>query len=737
MLQRRSSVPFFACKPLNAPLFVLTALAAAIPAQAQTNLDSVIVVGSRAETRISELPGAAWIIEEQQLQEQFRSGVTLKEALAQLVPGLDAASQGRTNYGQNMRGRGVLVMIDGVSLNSSRNVSRQFDSIDPFNIARVEVISGASAIYGGGATGGIINIITKRGEAGDTRYELEAGARSGFEASDDRDLRAAAAISGGDQRWAGRLAVAGGDNGGAYDASGDQVIFDITQTDLQYNEHIDLLGSLDFNLADGQSLALNAQLYNSGYAGDKGLYFGPNLAALVPPFPDVVEIRDGFSSDLEPETERLALSANYHAPELLGHSLNMQLYHRQERLNFHPFPYVSRGYFAASEQDTTQTGFKAVLSRQVGDVGFNYGIDLEHETFEADQTLFNFPTAVNSGGLVLDATNTLGRYPGYGIDGVAAFAQADWQATDRLMLTAGVRQQRYYLEVDDFVDANEQVRQALGLSTGADAIPGGENHYDATLFNLGAVFTVQPGHQVWANLSQGYEVPDPGKYYGRGTYAYNGSYRELVDSINVDDEPLKAIKTNQVELGWRLYRGRLDSQVAAYYSWSDESLSYDSTNLAVQVNDDKRRNYGLEGQLNVRLDDAWRVGTNAHLTRAELRSDGDWEKLDVTQASSSKVAAYVSWQNDLTSVRLQGIRTLDLEDAADRELDGYTTYDLLIQHQLPVGELGLGVQNLTNKDYTTVWGQRAQLFYSAYAPANTFDFRGRGRTYSLTYNVAF
>ena len=275
-------MPSFACKPLNAPIFVLTALAAAIPAQAQTNLDSVIVVGSRAETRISELPGAAWIIEEQQLQEQFRSGVTLKEALAQLVPGLDAASQGRTNYGQNMRGRGVLVMIDGVSLNSSRNVSRQFDSIDPFNIARVEVISGASAIYGGGATGGIINIITKRGEAGDTRYELEAGVRSGFEASDDRDLRAAAAISGGDQRWAGRLAIAGGDNGGAYDAAGDQVIFDITQTDLQYNEHIDLLGSLDFNLADGQSLALNAQLYNSGYPGNKGLYFGTNLDPLVP-----------------------------------------------------------------------------------------------------------------------------------------------------------------------------------------------------------------------------------------------------------------------------------------------------------------------------------------------------------------------------------------------------------------------------------------------------------------------
>jgi iron complex outermembrane receptor protein len=52
-------------------------------------------------------------------------------------------------------------MIDGVSLNSIRAISRQLDAIDPFNIERIEVLSGASSIYGGNATGGIINIITK------------------------------------------------------------------------------------------------------------------------------------------------------------------------------------------------------------------------------------------------------------------------------------------------------------------------------------------------------------------------------------------------------------------------------------------------------------------------------------------------------------------------------------------------------------------------------------------------
>lgn len=58
-----------------------------------------------------------------------------------------------------MRGRNVLVMIDGVSQTGSRDVSRQLNSISPNMIDHIEVVSGATSIYGSGATGGIINII--------------------------------------------------------------------------------------------------------------------------------------------------------------------------------------------------------------------------------------------------------------------------------------------------------------------------------------------------------------------------------------------------------------------------------------------------------------------------------------------------------------------------------------------------------------------------------------------------
>lgn len=116
-----------------------------------TNSDeTMVVVGSRTPTQISQIPGAVWVIDKEMLQQQTRNGADLKTALGRLVPGLDLAPQGRTNYGQNMRGRGVQVLIDGVSLNSSRGLSRQFDAIDPFNIERVEVLSGASSLYGGG-----------------------------------------------------------------------------------------------------------------------------------------------------------------------------------------------------------------------------------------------------------------------------------------------------------------------------------------------------------------------------------------------------------------------------------------------------------------------------------------------------------------------------------------------------------------------------------------------------------
>jgi len=58
---------------------------------------------------------------------------------------------------------GVVVLVDGIKQNDLNNDSVLWDSIPMENIDRIEIIKGGnSVIYGAGAVGGVVNIITKK-----------------------------------------------------------------------------------------------------------------------------------------------------------------------------------------------------------------------------------------------------------------------------------------------------------------------------------------------------------------------------------------------------------------------------------------------------------------------------------------------------------------------------------------------------------------------------------------------
>ncbi len=85
--------------------------------------------------------------------------------------------------------------------------------------------------------------------------------------------------------------------------------------------------------------------------------------------------------------------------------------------------------------------------------------------------------------------------------------------------------------------------------------PGGKTDYDNFLFNAGIVAHITERQQTRFNFSQGVELPDPGKYYGIGSYgaAVNG-HLPLVSSVNVGDSPLQGIKVNSPGAGLALHR---------------------------------------------------------------------------------------------------------------------------------------------------------------------------------------
>lgn len=675
-----------------------------------------VSVGARTSTAISEIPGTVWVVDQVQLQEQLDTGVTLKEAIGKLVPGLDLAPEGRSNYGQNMRGRNVLVMIDGVSQNSSRGLSRQFDSISPFNVERVEVLSGASALYGGGATGGIINIVTKKGAPGPAQFETEVSGTSGFNKSDDLSSRISQSVSGGTDRVHGRLGISGEQNKAFYDGKGDQIFIDNTQTDLQYNRTLDLMGSLAIKLSDVQDLDLLAQYYDSGNNGNTGLYF-PNLHDKAPSNLEDAEIRSGYHTDLEPRSKRLLFNANYHHSDLLGQDFYLQGSYRKEDNNFFPFPYYNAGkpqgvngvYFAASQQNFEVTSLKALFAKQWDSVKLTYGVDLDRERFNATQSVFNSAISSESGGLDLDTQSKAPRYPSYRVDGHSVYAQADWKLTDALTLSGGARRQQ--MDVD------------VGVFKG---IPGGSNDYAVNLFNLGAIYDFKNGHQTWINYSEGFDLPDPAKYYGKA-------------GLSVKDNPLAGIKSRQVETGWRFADVDWDAQAAVYYIWSDKVITTDSATLTIDVADKKSRDFGFEGALTRHFNNGWDAGGTLHLVRSEEEdADGDWMKRDARYASLSKSTAFVGWHGDGRNVRLQGNHAFTLKDDSDHKISGYTTFDLMGSQETEFGTFSAGIQNLLDKEYSTVWGQRAALFYSpTYGPEYLYDYQGRGRTYTLTWSMAY
>ena len=733
---------------LNPILIAMLGLSAPLAAQASVhaadkNDNMTVVTANRSTQSISDIAATVLVIDEAQIAEQAKSGIDFKAMLANLIPSLDVGSQSRTNSGQNMRGRKTLVMIDGISLNSSRGISRQFDAINPFNIARIEVISGASAMYGGGSTGGIINIITKKGRDADGVSETWLGAKSGFNSSEDLEWQVAQAVSTSSDKMDARIAVSYVDTGAMYDSNGDMVLQDVTQTSSQFVSQLDIMANMGFNISSTKRLELLAQYYDSGQDSDYGVDYGSGFGYLYDPSKQI-GMKKGYVSDQQAESVRGLITLNYSDSHFYNQTLNLQLFYRNEELRYNPFPDPTTQSMGASQQNTQVFGTKIVFTAEpTNNMNLVYGLDADFESFESSQSLYDYNTSAASGGLIYNKTDEIGRYPEIQNTSIATFLQGDYAVSPSLILNAGVRYQYTNVDVETFVPAKQQIVISKGYYSSAEAVEGGDKGYSNTLVNAGALYKISKEQQVWLSFAQGFEIPDPAKYYGQGKYsdlvnAGDGLGNTLIKAVSVADNPLDGVKTNALELGWRLNSNDVSAQLVAYYSKSDKQVHYDKTEQTINIIDKDERNYGLEGKLDYFVTSEVSIGTNFNYIISEVKADDKWKDKGISYASPSKASAYVAWQSDLLQARLQTMQMFSYEDDSDKKLNGYNTVDLLTGVRLPVGSLQFGITNLLNTEYNTLWSQRSEEIYSALIPNTSLvRFKGQGRTYSVNYSVEF
>ena len=125
-------------------------------------LDEVVVSTNRTEDYLRNSPFAELVVDKEEIQ--TRPSVSLPDIL-QNEPGISLVRDGIWGTEISIRGlsrENIVTLINGNRVVTSTDVAARLSMIDLNDIERVEVIKGASSsIYGSGATGGIINIITK------------------------------------------------------------------------------------------------------------------------------------------------------------------------------------------------------------------------------------------------------------------------------------------------------------------------------------------------------------------------------------------------------------------------------------------------------------------------------------------------------------------------------------------------------------------------------------------------
>jgi outer membrane receptor for ferrienterochelin and colicins len=203
------------------PMAVSLLLLAALPIRGwaadddEVGLEQIVVTATRTPGLIRDEPLRVEAVPAEEIEENLTVHPGNLSSLLNELPGVrvQSAAPGLGGAGLQLRGmptRHTLVLTDGLPLLGTESDGFGLLQTPPLDLARVEVIKGAaSALYGGGALGGVLNLVSQTA-ASDSSVLANVSSRGG------RDLEGFF-TEGGAKGWSGTLTA------GAHDQSREDV----------------------------------------------------------------------------------------------------------------------------------------------------------------------------------------------------------------------------------------------------------------------------------------------------------------------------------------------------------------------------------------------------------------------------------------------------------------------------------------------------------------------------------
>ncbi|MBE9188846.1 TonB-dependent receptor [Gloeocapsopsis crepidinum LEGE 06123] len=692
----------------------------------------IVVTATRTEEAVENVPRSVTVVEREQIEQQVTVSQSrnLQDILGNLVPGLAPTTQSNNNTNQTLRGRQVQVLIDGVPLRSNlTNQPRDFRSIDPDSIERVEVVRGPSATYGDGGTGGVINIITRRPPEGEILSTVEVGVN--------------AAAGGGNSFLLGdsfgnffKYGLAGDEGvvdfvfdfsrsytGGFFDARGDRIPQFAQDSDA---DTLSVLGKIGFDFSEDQRLQFSASYFeaneNFRIISDPSIEDIPGIQyarALEVPGIEVI-------GGNEAGNHTTVFNVNYTHANLLGSRVQAQAFYRNGPVSFtpedlRPFDFVDPGIFQSTIERELFGGRLQVETPVSSTLSVLWGADYLDEDISQVITFFDPEVYDATNRRVFQAIGTRSYMPPHNFSNLGLFAQAQWNLTDALRLSGGIRYERFALSVDDYTTVG------FGL-TPDRAIAGGDVSFDDILFNIGATYNLTENLSVFASFAQGFSAPT----FGTILRDPPEDFTSVTDDFDVISPQL----VNSYEIGVRGNWANIQASLAGFYNESELGIGFEESPLGTRIARQPQRFIGLEGTVDWQPINNLALGGSVTLLRGEFENeDGDYLAIDGFTVFPPKLTAYVQhetdfgWRNRLQLLYV-GDRSAAFDDGVDPvPVTGYTTLDLISSIPLLGGRLSFSVENLLNRQYAPFLNQVNGGYFE---PGNV---AARGRTISVNYSI--
>lgn len=672
------------------------------------DVDEVVLTASRKRENIKEIPSSVTIVNQKQIQSQLTVNSDITNILQYTVPSLATSSGMTTNSGQTLRGRQVLVLIDGIPQSTPlRNGSRDIRSIDPSVIERIEVIKGATSIYGNGSDGGIINYITRKAGSDKTISGQSQIGITGQLYGGTLGFRASQFLAGKiTSKFDYAASMAYEKTGYMKDADG--ISLSPTSSPARMNNYNGML-KLGYNLNENQRIESSYIGYASKSDLDLGLKTGKY--GVTPTIGEGSSSNQGTTPQGTPRNHNFKIS--YDNKRIWqGTSLNVNLYLQDFRTVY--------GY-----SDTFLNGGQSnVISKKKG------------ARFNLDTKLWN---AQNSQGEIIYGADILndktvqkledGRYwtPDMDMTNIAPFMLVKVDLFKRFILKGGLRYENIKVKVGDFNTLSTIKND--GTFTKSIFVKGGDLEYNALVGNIGFRYNINPEINLFGSFSQSYSINELGRILRTST------------SETINNLETKPIIVNNYELGATGQITRwLNYEVTSYVSTSKLGATFiQSPDRALMIQRAPEVVYGVEGFLhfnparwiNFGGSYSWMEGITSP------KDDGDYStKINNSRISAPKILAYIQVRplhnlsvgvdmlHAFEQDRFQPNAKTGLYVYGEGRVPEYTIFNLKSSYEINKNwRIAVGIENLFNRMYQPAiawWAARDSDFTNALGMRGTF-----------------